>query len=58
MFKDIARGEDSVTRSKRIIAAAERDLGKLSNGQRRDLLKDNTMLSSEEVALIVNFLAD
>lgn len=55
-YSDILKGEDSVTRCKKIIADAERDLGRLSNGQCRDLLKDNTVLSREEIGLIVNFL--
>jgi hypothetical protein len=53
---DTRAGTDSVTKAKDIIAKAEAELGPLSNGQCRDLLKDNTMLSSEEVSLIVRFL--
>lgn len=46
-----------VTIAKRIIALAERDLGKLSAGQRRDLLMDNLDWSSERVARAVAAIA-
>jgi hypothetical protein len=54
--RDIRAGTDQVTRAKQLIGQAEAQLGNLSNGQCRDLLKDNTAWSSEEVRLIVQFL--
>ena len=48
--------EDDIVEALRIVVAAEIDLGKLSDGQRRDLLKDQTNWSSEYVHKIVEGL--
>lgn len=36
-----------IEHAKEIIESAEKDLGPLTRGQRRDLLKDNTLLSDD-----------
>lgn len=47
---------EDVERAKEIIEKAQRDLGILSSGQRRDLLMDNTQWSSAFCAEVVKYL--
>jgi hypothetical protein len=49
--------ETSLTMARRLIARAERDLGPLTNGQRRDLLADRTVWSMETIKHVVEALA-
>lgn len=42
--------------AKHLIERAEADLGPLSDGQRRDLLKDNLELTSKVIAVIVSHI--
>lgn len=48
--------KELMTEAKAIIAAAEADLGVLTLGQRRDLLKDNTDWSAELIYILVEGL--
>jgi hypothetical protein len=53
---DIVAGRDIVTRARKCIRNAEADLGKLTDGMKRDLLKDNFCVSHEEACLLVDFI--
>lgn len=46
--------ENMLPTARQIVNRAEAALGALSNGQRRDLLKDNLELSADVVAELVN----
>lgn len=46
--------EEQLTLSLQIIRAAQKDLGKLSAPQRRDLLMDNTPWDRDTIVLLVN----
>lgn len=50
------RSQASIKAADRLILAAEKDLGPLSNGQCRDLLLDNTEMDSNDAAYIVAIL--
>ena len=50
---------EDVKRAMHIIAMCERDLKyKLSDGEKRDLLKDNTRWSSEYVSRVVDAIGE
>ncbi|WP_448212169.1 hypothetical protein [Bradyrhizobium sp. WCU1] len=54
VMADLALSRVSV--AKDMIASAERALGRLTAGQRRDLLKDNTDWSERSVLLVVDLI--
>lgn len=55
----MTRLEKDVARATELVRAAQRDLDReLSNGERRDLLKDNTDWPSTHVAFVVGRLGD
>lgn len=53
---DATFNHEHLTHAKRIIGRAEKDLGKLSDGQRRDLLADNTNHSLVRIAAMVKHI--